>query len=201
MSKVSKLLVMTIVILAVVTLSATVNANTTALIDYVTTRHNINGVEFELTPAQKNDLADYITRVSDAQADTALARVKEVEAMVAATGARSLEDISSADMAKIKAKAESAASAIGLSLSVNTKAGTFSLTGSGLSISGSKAAVVNSAPVGGGNGGNGGNGSAVGAASGSPVAGTYLYTGASYVAFSAIVLAIVAVAVVVKKRA
>ena len=77
MRKVSKLLVMAIVILAVVTMSLYVNAGTSDLTNYVLDIHNINGMVFELTNSQKSAIKDYIsTSVTDAQADVAYAKIK-----------------------------------------------------------------------------------------------------------------------------
>ena len=58
MSKISKLLVMALVVLAVITMSLNVNAGTKELTEYVTNYHVINGMMFELTNSQKTAIRD-----------------------------------------------------------------------------------------------------------------------------------------------
>ena len=119
MRKVSKLLVMAIVILAVVTMSLYVNAGTSDLTNYVLNIHNINGMVFELTNSQKSAIKDYIsTSVTDAQADVAYAKIKEAEKLVSSTGVTRMENLSKDVKTKVIYLAVEAANSVGLTLNV-----------------------------------------------------------------------------------
>lgn len=196
MSKLSKLLVMAIVVLAVVTMSLNVNAGTMDLVSYVKTAHSVNGMTFELKGGDKVAVEDYIVNnLSDAQSDAALAKIKEAEALVASTGAKKVEDIPADVKSKVISLATTTASEVGLTLKVDTANNTYSLSNGAKVLSSGKIAtttVGGGAPVGGGSS-NGGSSASAG--------NTLLYTGADYVACAGLVLAIVAVAVIVKKRA
>lgn len=194
MSKISKLLVMAVVVLAVITMSLNVNAGTTELTNYVTNYHVINGMMFELTNSQKTAVRDYIaSNVTDAQADAAYAKIQEAEKLVAESGATNVGSISASVKSQVISLAKEAATSVGLSLTVNTANNTYSLSnGSTVLVSGNAdSSIVNpsAAPA--------GNAAAPAANNGS----TLLYTGANYAVYAVVALAIVAVAVVAKKRA
>lgn len=194
MRKLSKLLVMAVVVLAVITMSMNVNASTQALKDYVGDIHNINGMTFELTNNQKTAVLNYISGLSDATAASIQAKISQAENLIRESGATSLSQISLDTKEAVLSLAKSAAQEAGLNLSVDTKGKTFTLTksdGSVLTSGGYTSLMgnVGSASTAGG--------SATGTASGS----TLLYTGANYAVYAVAVLAIVAVAIVVKKRA
>lgn len=197
MSKLSKLLVMAIVVLAVVTMSLNVNAGTADLATYVTTGHNINGMVFELKSADKVAVKDYITaNVSDAQADAAMAKIKEAEALVASSGATKVENINADVKSKLITLATAAADNVGLVLTVNTSSNTYSLSDGAKVITSGKVETFISSASGAPAGGSSNGGSSA------PAGGnTLLYTGAEYAVCGGLVLAIVAVAVIVKKRA
>lgn len=194
MRKLSKLLVMAVVVLAVITMSMNVNASTQALKDYVGDIHNINGMTFELTNNQKTAVLNYISGLSDATAASVQAKIAQAENLIRETGATSLSQISLETKETVLSLAKSAAQEAGLTLSVDTKAKTFTLTksdGSVLTSGGYTSLIGNVASAGTAN--NGGAAQTAGS--------TLLYTGSNYAVYAVAVLAIVAIAIVVKKRA
>lgn len=197
MKKVSKILVMAVVVLAVVTMSLNVNASSSKdiLTEYIRAAHNVNGMLFELTNAQKNAITDYITTLSDETASSIHADLVSMENTIKATGATSTSQISTEVKTQVLNQAKATANKAGLTLSVNTSAKTFTLTkadGSTLASGTYTALATNpgAAPA-------GGSGTGAAASTGSKL----LYTGANYAVFALPVIAIIAVAVVVKKRA
>ena len=196
MRKLSKLLVMAVVVLAVITMSMNVNASTQALKDYVGDIHNINGMTFELTNNQKTAVLNYISGLSDATAASVQAKIAQAENLIRETGATSLSQISLETKETVLSLAKSAAQEAGLTLSVDTKAKTFTLTksdGSVLTSGGYTSLIGNVASAGTGAANYGGAAQTAGS--------TLLYTGSNYAVYAVAVLAIVAVAIVVKKRA
>jgi len=190
MNKVSKILVMAIVILAVITMSLNVNASTEKLKAYVGDIHNINNMVFELTDSQKTVVLNYISTLDDATAESIYQDILKVESLVGSTGATNVKNISKSVKSEIIGIATSAAAKAGLALTVNTSNNTFTLTKNvdgNVLISGSADALTSYVTAG-----------SSSAASGSQ---TLLYTGANYAVYAVAVLAIVAVAIVVKKRA
>lgn len=198
MKRLSKLLVMVVVTLAVVTISLRVNAGTADLVTYVTKSHTINGMKFELKSEQKKSVQSYIEKnVSDAQADSAYAKIKSAEKIVADSGVTKIENLSASDKSKAISLATQAASDVGLTLKVDTNANTFTLlNGSTVLVSDAVKNLVK--PV--NSGSNGGSGSSSSAGT-STTGSSLLYTGSNSVVYGVVALAIVAVAVVVKKRA
>lgn len=195
MNKISKILVMAVVVLAVITMSLNVNAGTQDLKDYIGGIHNINNMVFELTDSQKTAVLNYVSDLDDATSDAVLADIVAAENIVKLSGATHVSQISSSDKSQIISLATSAASKAGLVLTVNTANNTFTLTkASGeVLISGSADALIQyyQTPA--------SNGS--GSSAGTTGTTTLLYTGANYAVYAVAVLAIVAVAIVVKKRA
>lgn len=199
MSKISKLLVMALVVLAVITMSLSVNAGTASLVNYIKEPHNINGMIFELTNKQKTAVTNYInSNVSDAQADVALGKIKEAESLVASTHANRLDKLSADVKTKVISLAKEAANAVGLTLTVNTADNTFTVSSANEVLASGKAeSFVSYQQAGGATAGQAAGAAAPAATTGK----TLLYTGANYAVYAVVALAIVAVAVVVKKRA
>lgn len=129
MKKLSKLLTMIIVIVAVITMSFEVNAGTQSLVDYLNEGHNINGMTLELTKAEKNALTKYINQyVDDATADSILSDVVAVEKLIKDTGAKKVDEISKDDLKKAVDLAKKACTKAGLTLSANTNEKTFKIS-------------------------------------------------------------------------
>ena len=191
MKKVSKLLVMAIVLLAVVTMSLYVNAGTSDLINYVLDIHNINGMVFELTHSQKSAIKDYLsTSVTDAQADVAYDKIKEAEKLVASTGVNRIENLSKDVKSKVMSLAVEAANSVGLTLNVNTKDNTFTLSNGSKVLASGKAeslVVYHKTPD--------------KEESKSETKTTkLLYTGSNYAVYACVAIAVVAGAVIVAKK-
>ncbi len=129
MKKLSKLLTMMIVIVAVITMSFEVNAGTQSLVDYLNEGHNINGMTLELTKAEKNALTKYINQyVDDATADAILSDVVAVEKLIKDTEAKKVDEISKDDLKKAVDLAKKACTKAGLTLSANTNDKTFKIS-------------------------------------------------------------------------
>lgn len=197
MRKVSKLVAMVVVILAVIaTMAGSVSAYTNAdVMKYVNDVHNINGMIFELSNSDKAKIQNYLTAnpVDEATANSIMADISAIEAKVAATGATSVNQISVAVKSEIVSMAKSTVAKAGLNLSVNSKAKTFTITTSSgeVLVSTSYAGKAQSTM-----------GAAAGSAGGASASGsTLLYTGANYAVYALPVLAIIAVAIIAKKRA
>lgn len=195
MKKISKLLVMTLVLLAVVTMSLTVNAaSKDILVEYVRSAHNVNGMLIELTNSQKNAITDYIATLDDATAASIHADLVSMENTLKNTGATNSSQVSASVKTEILNQAKATAQKAGLTLTVNTGSKSFTLqkaNGETLASGSYKTLVANPGTA------SGGNGSQAAAATGSKL----LYTGSNYIVAGSVVLAIVAVAVIVKKRA
>lgn len=192
MNKISKLLVMAIVILAVITMSLNVHAGTNELKEYVNDIHNINNMVFELTDSQKTVVLNYISTLDNATADAVMADIIAAENLVRNTGATNISQLSANVKSDVINLATSAAAKANLTLTVNTTNNTFSLTkvtGEVL-VSGSADSLIKyyQAPA--------SNGSTTATSS---TGTTLLYTGANYAVYAFAILAIVAVAIIVKK--
>ena len=192
MNKVSKLLVMALVVLAVVTMSLNVNASTSELKSYVGTYHTINGMIFELTNAQKQTVVNYVAGLDDATSASIMNDIKAAEKLVGESGATSIAKMSKSVKSEVIALGKSAAQKAGLTLTVNTANNTFALTKSNgeTLISGNADALIVTPST-----------TAAGTTTTTTTGKTLLYTGANYAVYAVAALAIVAVAVVVKKRA
>ena len=194
MKKVSKLLVMAVVVLAVITMSLSVNAAAAneILVEYIRDPHVVNGMLFELTNSQKNAITDYVNTLDEATASAVHADIVAMEQTIKNTGATNTSQISKSVKTDILARAKDTATKAGLTLTVNTSSKTFTLTkatGETLA-SGSYTALAT----------NPGTSSGGGVATSSNGA-KLLYTGSNYLVYTLPVLAIVAVAIIVKKRA
>lgn len=201
MRKISKLLVMAIVVLAVITMSIYVNAGISDLTNYVLDIHNINGMVFELTNSQKSAIKDYIlTSVTDAQADVAYAKIKEAENLVASTGVTKMEDLSKDVKSKVIYLAVEAANSVGLTLNVNTKDNTFKLYNGNKVLASGKAeslVVYQQKPAQSGSVATGGTQQQ--SSTGTKTT-KLLYTGSNYAVYACVAIAVVASAVVVAKK-
>lgn len=193
MKKVSKFLVMAFVVLAVVTMSLSVNAAAShdILIQYIREPHNVNGILFELTNSQKNAITDYINTLDESTAAAVHADIVSMEETIRSTGAKSTSQISKSVKTDILARAKDTATKAGLTLTVNTNTRTFTLTKANNEVlaSGSYISLATNP------------GTSSGNTASSSTGAKLLYTGANYLVYAVPVLAIVAVAIIVKKRA
>lgn len=127
MRKISKLLVMAFVVLAVITLSVNVSASTNTLKEYVGGVHEINGMEFKLSTKQKETVLNYISGLDDATSKAIYDDIISIENIIKESKVTKLADLSDADRSKAFNIAKSAAEKAGLTLTVNTKTQTFTL--------------------------------------------------------------------------
>ncbi len=193
MNKISKLLVMSIVTLAVVAMSVSVNAfSNSDLISYVTSDQVVNGETYKFSNDQKNAITKYLTEnpVSDDVAASVKEDIEEAKRQITATGATKADQVSDAVKSKIVSLLKSAGEKVGLIVTVNTKDKTVTLTEkeTGKDIAaGSYAAYVKSN---------------VASSGVSQTSGTLVYTGANYLLYIIPTIAIIAVAVilVIRKR-
>ena len=207
MSKLSKLIVMAVVILAVVTMSVSVKAFTNSdLIGYVNNIHNINNIIFELKDNQKTAIINYLTAhpVSDEVANSIKADIDAAEKQIANTGATNVDQISKDVKANVIALVKSAASKAGLTLTVNSADETFVIKTSDGKVltSGSARADVSYATGTGANAGTPASSSAskTSTATTKSTGKKLLYTGSNYALYVLPVVAIVAVAVLGRKK-
>ena len=206
MSKLSKLIVMAVVILAVVTMSVSVKAYTNSdLIGYVNNIHNINNILFELKDSQKTAIINYLSAhpVSDEVANSIKADIDAAERQIAATGATNVDQISKDVKANVAALVKSAGAKAGLTVVIDTASETFAVkTSDGKTLT--SGAVRNDisyavAPA-------AGTTAAAPAASNASSNATkstgkkLLYTGTNYALYVLPVVAIVAVAVLGRKE-
>ncbi len=195
MRKLSKVLTMAVVVLAVIAMSLNVNAATQkeTLINYIREAHVVNGMMFEITNAQKNALTDYVnTSISEETAQAVYNDLVSIENTIKNTGATNTSQISQEVRDKVLAQAKATATKAGLSLNVDTRNNTFSLLKSDGTVLASGGYLSLATNPGSGSGSSNGGTSAGGS--------KLLYTGANYALYAVLALAIVAVAVIVKKR-
>lgn len=194
MKRISKIAVMLVILLVVVSLATVVKASTSDLVNYVKSSHNLNGMLWELKTGAKNTLEGFIVQLDDGTSDSILKDIKAAEKVVIDSHVTNHNDLSNDQKAKIVAYAKSAASKAGGELDVDLGRRTYSLKkGSTVILSGKIDDVITDP------GQNSSNSSA--AASATTKSGkTLLYTGANYIAYVLAAVAIVAVAVVVKRR-
>ena len=127
MRKISKLLVMAFVVLAVITLSVNVSASTNTLKEYVGGVHEINGMEFKLSTKKKETVLNYKSGLDDATSKAIYDDIISIENIIKESKVTKLADLSDADRSKAFNIAKSAAEKAGLTLTVNTKTQTFTL--------------------------------------------------------------------------
>ncbi len=195
MRKLSKVLTMAVVVLAVIAMSLNVNAATQkeTLINYIREAHVVNGMMFEITNAQKNALTDYVnTSISEETAQAVYNDLVSIENTIKNTGATNTSQISKEVREKVLAQAKATATKAGLTLNVDTRTDTFTLIKSDGTVLASGGYTSLATNPGSGSGSSNGGTSAGGS--------TLLYTGANYALYAVLALAIVAVAVIVKKR-
>ena len=196
MKRITKILVMAAILLAIISLTSVVRASTDDLVNYVRSVHNINSMLWELPNEQKDAAENFIRKyLDDATADAVLAELRKAEDELIKTQATNHNDISKSVYSKAVAYVQSAVAKTGkASITVNTQKRTYSITTPDGQFGGLAEKLVTDPGT---NNGNGGSSNAASTTSGK----TLLYTGANYIAYVLAFVAIVAVAVVAKKRA
>lgn len=195
MKKFSKILVLALIIMTVASIASTVKAANADLKAYIGTVHNINGMLWELSNDAKQKLVNLAARLDDATSDSIMNDIVAAEMVVRNSGVTNHNNLSAAQQAQIVAYAQSAASKAGANLTVDLSKRTYSLTKNGkVILSGNIDSLVvdpGTAPA-------GGSGSAHAAAA--STGRKLLYTGSNYAVYAFSAVAIVAVALVVRKK-
>ncbi len=195
MKKFSKILVLALIIMTVASIASTVKAANADLKAYIGTVHNINGMLWELSNDAKQKLVNLAARLDDATSDSIMNDIVAAEMVVRNSGVTNHNNLSAAQQAQIVAYAQSAASKAGANLTVDLSKRTYSLTKNGkVILSGNIDSLVvdpGTAPA-------GGSGSAHAAAT--STGRKLLYTGSNYAVYAFSAVAIVAVALVVRKK-
>ena len=195
MKRVSKIMVIALIIMTVASIASTVKAANADLRGYIGTAHNINGMLWEISNDAKQKLTNLAAKLDDATSDSIMNDIIAAENVVRNSGVTNHNNLSAAQQAQIVAYAQSAASKAGANLTVDLSKRTYSLTKSGkVILSGNIDALIvdpGTAPSG---------GSSAPAATSTSTAGKLLYTGSNYAVYVVSALAIVAVALVAKKR-
>ena len=194
MSKLTKILVMTMLVLMIVSASFQVKAANADLTAYIGTVHNINGMLFELSNAQKATLNSFASKIDDATSDSIMSDIMAAENIVRNSGVTNHNQLNASQVDQIVSLAKSAASKAGAVLEVNLSNRTYKLTKNGKVVI---AGNIDSVIVDPGTTTGGGSTAAASSSSKSKL----LYTGANYALFAGVAVSIVAVAFVVKKRA
>jgi len=195
MKKVSKILVLALIIMTVASIASTVKAANADLKAYIGTVHNINGMLWELSNDAKQKLVNLAAKLDDATSDSIMNDIIAAEKVVRDSGVTNHNNLSAAQQAQIVAYAQSAASKAGANLTVDLSKRTYSLTKNGkVVLSGNIDSLIvdpGTAPA-------GGSGSAPAAAT--STGRKLLYTGSNYAVYAFSAVAIVAVALVVRKK-
>ena len=197
--KITKLSVMALVIITLITMATSVSAYTSAeLENYITGTHTISGSQFELKAAEKQEVKDYLASnpLTDAQATQIKSLLDEAKNKISATGASNLNQIAKSTKAEVVALLKEAGNVAGLTVSVDTSAKTITVSKAGtVIVSGSYAME-----------GNGGvtvrtytNPASV-TKGGSTISG-FVYTGSNNTVLAIVaVLAVVAVSTIVVRK-
>ena len=191
--KVSRIIIMALVFVAVITMSLSVKAFTTVdLIGYLTSEQSVNGTKYVLSEDQKVAVRDYLTAhpVSDEVAESIKNDIETAKAKIAATGATKPSQVSQAVKNEVISLLKTAGNKAGVDVVVNLQAKTVTIveqaTGKNLASGSTKAFIYADST----------NNSA------SQTSGTLVYTGAQSLVYIIPVLAVVAIAslIVIKKR-
>ncbi len=200
MRKISKVLIIALILLVAVSLFSTVRASNKELLAYIRNVHNINGMLWELSNDDKVKLEGFAAKLDDATSDSIMNDIIAAENVVRSSGVTNHNDLTAEQRAQIVSYAQSAAKKAGATLTVDLNNRTFQLTKNGKTVIAKKSIDSIVVDPGTGSGGSG-SGSAAKASSAKTGAGRkLLYTGSNYAVYAVSAVAIVAVALVVKKR-
>ena len=191
--KVSRIIIMALVFVAVITMSLSVKAFTTVdLIGYLTSEQSVNGTKYVLSEDQKVAVRDYLTAhpVSDEVAESIKNDIETAKAKIAATGAKKPSELNQTVKSEVISLVKSAGNKAGVDVVVDLQNKTVTIieqaTGKHLAAGSTKAFIYSDST----------NNSS------SQTSGTLVYTGANSLVYILPVLAVVAVAtlIVIKKR-
>lgn len=184
---------MAIILIAIISLNTVVRASNADLQNYIRNAHVLNSMMFELSNDSKTKLNNLASKLDDATSDAILSDIKAAEQVIIKSGVSNHNDLTAEQQAQIVAYAKSAAQKAGAELTVNLSNRTYSLKkGSDLNLSGKIDDLITDPGTGSSSSGS----STTTTTSGK----TLLYTGANYAIYALATVAIVAVAVVVKKK-
>jgi hypothetical protein len=209
MKRLLRVLCVFVVILAVITMTNTAKAYTNSdLKSYLNSAHIVNNMTFELTSEQKDAINKYLDKnqVTDTVATSIMADLKKVESEVAATGATDVSQISDSVKSSITSTIKTAGNKAGLDVNVDTKNKTVMVTSQKdgstiLSKSYKNGNIVKVTKSSTGTASTASTGTQSSSTTTATTGSTLLYTGANYTIFAISALAIVAVAILVKRRA
>lgn len=191
--KVSRIIIMTLVFVAVITMSLSVKAFTnTELIDYLTSEQSVNGTRYVLSEDQKNAVRDYLTAhpVSDDVASSIKHYIEMAKTKIVETGATKPSQLSQYVKTEVMSLLKMSGNLAGVDVVFDLAGKTVTIveqsTGKHLASGSTKAFIYADST----------NNSA------SQTSGTLVYTGAQSLVYIIPVLAVVAVAslIVIKKR-
>lgn len=208
--KVSKLLIMSALVLAVVVCLATSTYafSNSDLTKYLTGSHVINGSTYELNDSAKAQVKSYLEKnpVTDEQAAQIKANLEKAKSLVVA-GAQSLNQMNSEKKSEIVSYVKAAGNIAGVEVSINTETQVINIVANGKTIlsgtyalDGTNGLTVRTSAPQGGNGGGASAQAGSGSASGSTISG-FARTGATVSVFAvAALVAVVAVSTVFIKK-
>lgn len=191
--KVSRIIIMTLVFVAGITMSLSVKAFTnTELIDYLTSEQSVNGTRYVLSEDQKNAVRDYLTAhpVSDDVASSIKHYIEMAKTKIVETGATKPSQLSQYVKTEVMSLLKMSGNLAGVDVVFDLAGKTVTIveqaTGKNLASGSTKAFIYADST----------NNSA------SQTSGTLVYTGAQSLVYIIPVLAVVAVAslIVIKKR-
>ena len=198
MKTISKILVLALAVIMIVSVYSSVKAATSDLVAYIGTSHNINGMIWEISNDGKKKLTDFASKLDNATADSVLSDIIAAENVVRNSGVTNHNQLTAAQQSQIVAYAQSAAQKAGGTLTVDLAKRTFTLSKGGkVVLSGNiDDVIVDPGTASGGTSSTGGSAASSATTSKSKL----LYTGSNYAVYMFSALAIVAVAVVANKR-
>ena len=123
MNKLCKIISMIVLMIAIISISISVNAYTNEdVISYVTRTHVVNGRKAQLPGTQRESLRKYLKEnpVTDSEADEIIAKLDQAKALIDNSGATSLSQLSDSIKAEVVSLIKSAGSIAGLVVEVDT---------------------------------------------------------------------------------
>lgn len=123
MNKLCKIMSTIVLMIAIISISISVNAYTNEdVISYVTRAHVVNGRTEQLNGTQRESLRKYLQEnpVTDSEADEIIAKLDQAKALIDNSGATSLSQLSDNIKAEVVSLIKSAGAIAGLQVEVDT---------------------------------------------------------------------------------